>query len=128
MSTQIRFATLAAALTAALSAPLAGPAAADERSYRPIEAISEHVGSKHVAGYFVNDDGRCQVVVMVEELWDPDQDTPGAPAARLRFDLRPSQSASVDSPENVSISLTCGDKAETLALASSDNRYAILER
>jgi hypothetical protein len=129
MLTKTRFETLfIAAVIAALSAPLSRPAAASEQVYRPIQAITTTVGSKLVAGYFVNKDGRCQVTVMVQESWDPNQDTPNFTAARLRFDLEPNQTASVDSAESASISLTCGEEAETLALAPSPTNYAYMGR
>ncbi len=125
MLTQTRFEIFAAAaLIAVLSAPLSSPAAADENVYEPIQAISQAVGSKHIAGYFVNEDGRCDVTVMVEELWDPNDDTPDFTAARLSFELQPNESATVDTAENESISLTCGDEAETLALDRPDKAYA----
>jgi hypothetical protein len=120
----LKTAAVAAALLASLTT-MSAPAVAGDEVYQPIQAISQTVGSKHVAGYFLNPNGQCQVTLMVEEVWDPDGDTSDFTASRLRFELQPNQTAAVDTAENESISLTCGDKAETLALARPNKFYAL---
>ena len=129
MLTKIRFRPLAAAaLIASLSATLSSPAAADERLYQPIEGISAEIGSKHFVGFFVNEDGRCQITVMVEESWDPETGTPSFTAARMRFDLGPTDTASLDSAEKASLSLTCGEGADSLVLGRPEQAYAYSAR
>ena len=43
-------------------------------------------------------------------------------AARVRVSLNPGQTASIDSVENKSLTLKCGDDAETLAMVDSNTR------
>ena len=45
-------------------------------------------------------------------------------AARVRVSLNPGQITSIDSVENKSLTLKCGDDAETLAIVDSNTRFA----
>ena len=127
--TKTRFETLKTAAVAAILlasfTTMSAPAVAGDEVYQPIQAINQVVGSKHVAGYFLSPNGQCQVTLMVEEEWDPDRDTPNFTTFRLRFELQPNQTAEVDTAENESISLACGDEAETLALTGPRQVYAL---
>jgi hypothetical protein len=105
-------ALLASAASADLSA-----ATADTRSYKEIQSISYDLGSKSTSGYFVQQDGQCQVVLMVSEKTDPDAATAGSPA-RLRLSLKPGQAAGLDSAEGQSLSFACGEQAGSLTVTS----------
>ena len=56
-------------------------------------------------------------------IWNGD-DTDATTAAGIRVSLNPGQTTSIDSVENKSLTLKCGDDAETLALVDSNTRYA----
>jgi len=103
---------VAAVATVASSASTALPG---ETTYMPMQAISHDLGSKAAIGYFVREDGACQVVMMIGEKTDAEAASTFS-AARLRLALLPGQRAGVDSEEGRSIDLTCGAGADTLTV------------
>ena len=101
------------------------PARADElaRNLGPVgpnEPILTTVGSKRVIAFYVPGGGHCTINVVV---WDR-TDASGDSAARVRVSLDPSQMIHIDSAENNSINLQCGDHAETLALVDTSKFVA----
>ncbi len=52
-------------------------------------------------------------------VWES-TDVQASSAARFRVHLKPRQVLHLDCPGNVSLSLQCGDNAETLAIVASD--------
>ena len=113
--TRSRFMGFAAAGALALS--LASlPAHSDELAQNlgpvgPNEPILTTVGSKRVIAFYVPGNGHCGINVVV---WDR-SDATGDSAARVRVSLSPRQMVHIDSAENKSINLQCGESAETLA-------------
>jgi hypothetical protein len=105
----------AGALVALIAAST--PARADEpaQSLRPVgpyEAILTTVGNKRVLAFYEPDNGHCAINVVV---WDKtDADTGRTSAARVRVSLNPRQIVHIDSTDNKSINLQCGDDADTL--------------
>lgn len=81
--------------------------------YKAHYALSYVLGSKRAIGYFTRTAGVCRVTLMIAEAVDPDVVTPTS-ATRLVMSMRPGESAGVSSAENESITLTCGDGAETM--------------
>ena len=83
------------------------------RPVGPYEAILTTVGNKRVLAFYEPDNGHCAVNVVV---WDKtDADTGRTSAARVRVSLNPRQIVHIDSTDNKSINLQCGDDADTLA-------------
>ena len=122
--TRSRFMGFAAAGALALS--LASlPAHSDELAQNlgpvgPNEPILTTVGSKRVIAFYVPGNGHCGINVVV---WDR-SDASGDSAARVRVNLNPRQTVHIDSPENKSINLQCGEYAETLALVDTNKQVA----
>jgi hypothetical protein len=122
--TRLCFAGFAAA--SALAVSLASlPAHSDElaESLGPVgpnQPILTTVGSKRVIAFYVPGDGNCGINVVV---WDR-SDIGGGSAARVRVSLNPHQSVHIDSAENKSINLQCGEYADTLALVDSSKMIA----
>ena len=122
--TRSRFMGFAAAGALALS--LASlPAHSDELAQNlgpvgPNEPILTTVGSKRVIAFYVPGNGHCGINVVV---WDR-SDATGDSAARLRVSLSPRQMVHIDSAENKSINLQCGESAETLALVDTGKMIA----
>jgi hypothetical protein len=119
-----RFLSFATAGALALSVASI-PARADElaRNLGPVgpnEPILTTVGSKRVIAFYVPGGGRCTINAVV---WDR-TDASGDSAARVRVSLDPSQMVHIDSAENKSINLQCGDHAETLALVDTSKFVA----
>jgi hypothetical protein len=92
------------------------PARADEMVQNlgpvgPHEPMITMVGSKRVIAFYVPGNGNCNVQAVI---WSGD-DAAATTAAGFRASLNPGQTASIDSAENKSLTLKCGDYAETLA-------------
>jgi len=115
--TRIQFLSFAAAGALVALIAASTPARADEpaQSLRPVgpyEAILKTVGNKRVLAFYEPDNGHCAVNVVV---WDKtDADTGRTSAARVRVSLNPRQIVHIDSTDNKSINLQCGDDAYTL--------------
>jgi hypothetical protein len=73
------------------------------------------VGSKRVVAFYEPDGGHCAVHAVVWNTTDVNADS----AARFQATLRPRQKVQIDSPENKSLDLQCGDNAETLAIVGT---------
>jgi hypothetical protein len=96
------------------------PARADEFAQNlgpvgPNEPILTTVGDKRVIAFYVPGQGHCAVNVVV---WDGNDES-GDSAARMRVSLNPHQMVHIDSAQNKSINLQCGDNAEKLALVDT---------
>jgi hypothetical protein len=101
------------------------PARADEMVQNlgpvgPNEPIITTVGSKRVIAFYVPGNGMCQVQVVT---WNGD-DTDAKTAAGFKVNLDPRQATSIDSTENKSLTLQCGDFADTLAAVDPDHQVA----
>ena len=79
------------------------------------EPILTNVGSKRIIAFYENDGDRCGMHIVV---WDH-ADVSGGSAARFRVTLAPREVVHVDSPENESLNLRCGDSARTLAIVDA---------
>lgn len=114
------------AAAGALALSLASlPAHSDELAQNlgpvgPNEPILTTVGSKRVIAFYVPGNGHCGINVVV---WDR-SDATGDSAARVRVSLSPRQMVHIDSAENKSINLQCGESAETLALVDTGKMIA----
>jgi len=78
----------------------------------PHEPILATVGNKRVIAFYEPRSGQCGMHVVV---WNS-SDTSGTSAARVRVSLDPRQVVHIDSADNKSIDLRCGDHADTLSL------------
>jgi hypothetical protein len=87
----------------------------------PHEPILTTVGSKRVIAFYEPSAGLCGMHVVV---WDS-ADASGGSAARVRVSLNPRQMIQIDSSENKSINLQCGNFAETLALIESNSIVSV---
>jgi hypothetical protein len=108
---------VALSLGALAAAAIAGTAGAHRNpageTYRSAQAMSYELGSKRAIGYFVSQNGQCQVTLMVAEAVDPEEGR-ATSAARISVSMVPGQSATLDSEEGSSMVLTCGSGAETM--------------
>jgi hypothetical protein len=86
----------------------------------PHQPILTTVGSKRIIAFYEPGAGRCTVNVV---MWD-NADLSGGSASRVRVALDPRQMLGIDSVENKSINLECGDDARTLALVDTTNVIA----
>ena len=84
------------------------------------EPIIAMVGSKRVVAFYVPGNGSCNVQAV---MWN-DADTDAQTAAQFRVSLDPGQTAFIDSPDNKSLTLRCGDYAERLEAVGGEPQFA----
>ena len=121
LSRSLGFAAIGAlALTVASSPGYADELAQNLGPVGPNEPILTTVGSKRVIAFYLPGNGHCGINVVV---WDRN-DASGDSAARVRVNLSPRQTVHIDSAENKSINLQCGESAETLALVDTSKMIA----
>ena len=85
----------------------------------PHEPILTNVGSKRVIAFYTPGKNACALQAVV---WTEDEDTTSP--ARVRISLDPGAIVHIDSPENESLNLQCGDNAKKLAVVADDQRVA----
>jgi hypothetical protein len=83
----------------------------------PNETILTTFGNKRVLAYYALEDGRCAVNAIVFDK--SDVDTGKTTAARVRISLNPMEMIHLDSSDNETINLQCGDHAKTLAIVDA---------
>jgi hypothetical protein len=103
------------------------PARADELIQNlgpvgPHEPMIAMVGSKRVIAFYVPGNGDCNVQAVI---WNNDSTDDANTAAGFRVSLKAGQTASIDSAENKSLTLKCGDYAETLAAVDTNQNIAL---
>jgi hypothetical protein len=103
------------------------PARADELVQHlgpvgPHEPILTTFGNKRVIAFYEPDNGRCAINAVVYDKTDAE--TGMTTAARVRVSLNPRQVVHIDSTDNKSINLQCGDRADMLALVDSGELVA----
>ena len=116
-----RILSLAAGAFVALT-PAHVPARADElaQNLGPGEPIFTTVGSKRVVAFYWPDSGNCAVHVVV---WDTTDVNAGSTVG-FHATLNPQQMAHVDTAENKSLDLQCGDNADRLAIVDTSKFVA----
>src|SRR5262249_48980716 len=100
------FLKFAAASSLLALTAISTPASADEmvQNLGPVaanEPILTTVGNQRVIAFYESDNGHCAVNAIVYDKTDPD--TGMTTAARVRVNLAPGQTASIDSAENKSL-------------------------
>jgi hypothetical protein len=115
----------AAAVWALVALAATAPTYADElaRNVGPVgphQPILTTVGSKRVLAFYVPDGGLCDVFATVWESTD----VQASSVTRFRVSLGPRQVLHLDCVGNASLSLRCGDHAETLAIVETSKFVA----
>jgi hypothetical protein len=103
------------ALTAASISARADELARNLGPVGPREPILTWVGSKRVIAFFWPESGNCAVHVVV---WDP-KDVNAESTAGFQATLNPRQMAHIETAENKSLYLQCGDNADLLAIVDN---------
>ena len=119
-----------AAAAGVVACMLGTPAQADELAQNlgpvgPHEPILTEVGSERVMAFYEPDNGRCAVHAVVFDKTDAY--TGMTTAARVRVSLNPREIVHIDSADNElvkSLSLQCGENAETLTIIDTDSMVA----
>jgi hypothetical protein len=88
----------------------------------PSEPILTTFGNKRVIAFYEPDNGRCAINAVVYDKTDAD--TGMTTAARVRVNLNPREVVYVDTTDNKTLTLKCGDYAETLSVVDTDRQVA----
>jgi hypothetical protein len=83
----------------------------DTRVYASSQAISHAFGSKRAVGYFAPQNGACALTMFLTEAEDGHV-APSAP--RIRFTVKPGDSAELASAEGQGLQVTCGKDASAV--------------
>ena len=86
----------------------------------PHEPILTTVGNKRVLAFFEPGNGHCALQAVIWNMADVNADT----TSRIRTDLNPRQMVSIDTPDNKSLKLRCGDNADRLAIVDNKDFVA----
>jgi hypothetical protein len=81
----------------------------------PNEPILTTVGSKRIIAFYETSGDNCGMHIVI---WDR-ADVGAGSAARFRVTLNPRQMVHVDSADNKSLDLQCGEQAENLAIVDT---------
>ena len=131
--TRSRLLALATAAAALVALPIS--TLADEQINRlgpvgPDDPILGGVGAKRIIAFYSKNSGNCAVHIVA---WDnPATDSPMAKfgpdpartALRVRVSLTPGQTAHIDSVDNETINIQCGENANTLAIVDRSEHVA----
>jgi hypothetical protein len=76
----------------------------------PHDTIMTTFGNKGIIAFYEPDGTHCGLYVAVYNLADES----GASAAQIRMSLNPQEVITIDSPDNKSLTLKCGENADSL--------------
>jgi hypothetical protein len=114
------------ALTAASTPTRAGEMVQRYGPVGPNDTILATFGNKSVIAFYEVDNGRCAVNAVVFE--QTDAETGMTTAARVRLNLSPRQIVHIDSSDNQTLHLQCGDDAKNLAVVDNNLKVASKHR
>ena len=86
----------------------------------PNEPILTTVGNKRILAFFEPGNGYCAIQAVIWNTTDLNEDT----TSRVRTNLNPGQLMIFDTPDNKTLKLQCGDKAERLAIIENQEFVA----
>ena len=120
-----KFARLTAVVTLVIAGAVSLPVRANELAQNlgpvgPHEPILTTVGNKRVIAFYEPDSGHCGLHVVV---WNP-TDAEASSTIRVRTSLNPQQRVHIDSAENKSLGLECGEDAARLTIVWGFQRPA----
>jgi hypothetical protein len=84
----------------------------------PNDTILTTFGTKRAIAFYEADSGHCSINAVVYEKTDAE--TGLTTATRVRVSLNPRETVHIDSSDNETMSLQCGDHAKTLTVVDPD--------
>lgn len=84
----------------------------------PHQPILASIGASRIVAFYTQDGGNCAVQAVV---W---QDESGDDATRVRVNLSPRQIVHIDSVEQKTLNLQCGERGEQLAVVDNPELIA----
>jgi hypothetical protein len=92
-----------------------GNAAAQTINVKPQQGVSLHLGSKHAVGYFLTDNGVCQLTLVVGDEIRGD-DLPSTASARFRATVGSGKTARFDTGSGTELQFACADGAVAMTV------------
>jgi hypothetical protein len=116
-STRIQLLRFAAAGAIVTLTAASVSARSDDRPVRlgpvgPLEPIMTTVGDKNVIAFYRPGDGHCNIYVVLNDRTDASEHS----GTQVRVSLSPRQVVHLDTTDNDTLNLQCGNDAETLAV------------
>jgi hypothetical protein len=83
---------------------------------KPLQAFNLEIGAKRALGYFLSEDGKCDLTVMLSDIaYQDDGILPTA--SRVGFKVAAGTSAQVDTVDGQAIAFQCSNRADRMALS-----------
>ncbi len=118
MSATIKSAGVAAVLALSILTA-AGNAVAESVSFKPNQGVSLHLGPKHAVGYFLTDDGVCQLTLVVGDEIKGDE-LPATASARFRAAIEAGKHARFDTGSGTELQFSCAPGAVAMTVEPLD--------
>src|SRR5262249_34883583 len=104
-----------AAVLALAAFAATGNAAAQTVNFKPNQGVSLHLGSKHAVGYFLTDNGVCQLTLVVGDEIRGD-DLPSTASARFRATVGSGKTARFDTGSGTELQFAGADGAVAMTV------------
>jgi hypothetical protein len=106
MSAIVKSAGVAAVLALSVLAAAGNAAAQSTVNVKPNQGVSLHLGAKHAVGYFLADNGVCQLTLVVGDEIKGDE-LPATVSARFRATVEAGKTARFDTGSGTELRFTC---------------------
>jgi hypothetical protein len=106
MSAIAKSAGVAAVLALSVLAAAGNAAAQSTVNVKPNQGVSLHLGAKHAVGYFLADNGVCQLTLVVGDEIKGDE-LPATVSARFRATVEAGKTARFDTGSGTELRFTC---------------------
>ena len=112
---------IVAVLPALMSAAKAEPGTV---ALKPLKAVSLDLGARHLVGFFVKGEGRCDLTLLSADRFDDKVNESPTDIQRLRFQVDASHAVMMDSPADGALQLACAPDASSMTLTRFDRLAA----
>jgi hypothetical protein len=106
MSAIAKSAGVAAVLTLSVLAAVGNAAAQTAVNFKPNQGVSLHLGAKHAVGYFLTDNGVCQLTLVVGDEIKGDE-LPATVSARFRAAVDAGKTVRFDTGSGTELQFSC---------------------
>ena len=115
MSAIAKSAGVAAVLALSVLAAAGNAAAQSTVNVKPNQGVSLHLGAKHAVGYFLADNGVCQLTLVVGDEIKGDE-LPATVSARFRATVEAGKTARFDTGSGTELRFTCSPGAVAMTV------------
>ena len=115
MSAIAKSAGVAAVLALSVLAAAGNAAAPSTVNVKPNQGVSLHLGAKHAVGYFLADNGVCQLTLVVGDEIKGDE-LPATVSARFRATVEAGKTARFDTGSGTELRFTCSPGAVAMTV------------